>query len=363
MGITYDIKTYFRENTSVNEKNVPNKALMKFIQDYKAKNVDFFSSNGLTNCPTFGAEYKRQILGTLGLEEPEYLDFIKKSKNVDHTLKESTNSVYVGLLLSASMDKRLTKSYLEFLSFIMYSSKYVKYWKYGSKQVVMDELFDNHLDNNSDIFKYKIIDKVLEEKTKTLMSHFGNDIHRCCDRDILLILNSISTRINLLLRSISEKYYKLDKTDSVTFVEKSIMSEDEYITVNTNSNRLDNLMSKFKDEELKHGISLKVYNIVDKKHEYYTEMEQLYRAHIVKVYNLLSAMINCFLSKRDNKIETFKAHFASDVYDNKIKSKQITDIHEDIARLLNIPNSKSAIFRTILERYIALRIRQISREV
>lgn len=363
MAETFDLKNYFRLNTNVSEKFVPNKSLIKFIQDYYNKNVTFFSSNGLNDCPTFGNEYRNTLLGCLGLDEQDYLGYIKNSKNIDHNLKVSTNSTFVGLILSASADKKNTAFYMEFLAFIIYSSKFVKYFKFGTKKVVMDELFNHHLDNNSFIYKYRNISKVLQVTVDTLLKSVGDDIYRCSDRDILLILNSLSTRINLLIRKIAEKYYELDKTNSVTFVEKSIMSEDQFISVNTNSNKLQSLMYKFKDEELKYGVKIKIYKIVDANNIFYENITRLYKEDIGSVFNIFSTMLNIFITKRDDSLVSITNHFANDVYTNKIKSKELTELHDKVAVKLLIPTNKREEFRKTLERYIALRVREISRDV
>lgn len=52
-----------------------------------------------------------------------------------------------------------------------------------------------------------------------------------------------------------------------------------------------------------------------------------------------------------------------DVYANKIKSKELTELHDKVAVKLLIPTNKREEFRKTLERYIALRVREISRDI
>lgn len=362
--MSFDLKNYFIKNTNINEKAVPYKPLLSFIEDYYKKNVDFFSSNGLTNCPTFGGENRNRILGTASLDESDYKEYIKVSKNVDHTFEVSSNPVFVALFFAAAFDKKHTASYMNFLAFIMYSSKFQKYFRYGTKEPVMDVLYNKVLDNNTYIYKYKIISKVLEVTVDTMLKDVHQKLYRATDDDVLKILNSLSTRVNELLKKISIKYYDLEKNDNTAmFIEKDTMDEDTMITTNTDHNKLMSLISLFREEELKYGVKVRVYSIVDKKHDYFPQMQNIYRSNFGDVISLLKEMINTFIKKRSQDMLTFEKHFAHDVFIGSVKSFEITNLHITLAKAAGISTSNQGHFRQIVERYIALRVREIIKEV
>lgn len=362
--MSFDFKKYMISETLVTEKNVPFKQLIALIKDYYTKNVDFFSSNGLTNCPTFGHEYRNRFLGCMSLEEKGYSKYIKESKNIDHTFEVSSNPLFVTLYFASVFDTKNRYEYMNFLAFIMYSSKFRKYFPHGTKQPVMDVLYNKHLDNNTFIYKYKLISKVLGMTVETMVEHFGTRFDRATDEDVLNILNSLSTRINELLKKISIKYYDLDDQYNVAmFIEKDVMDEDTMITANTDHNKLMTLMSLFKEEEMKYGVKIKVYSIVDKQHIFYNDMVNIYKTNLKDIYTLLSEMINVFIRKRNQDMITFETHFAHDVFIGSVKSFEITNLHVTLAKSQNIPTSKQSDFREVVERYIALRVREIIKEV
>ena len=362
--MSYDLKNFMLKYTNINEKAVPFKPLSGYITEYYKKNVEFFSSNGLVNCPTFGGEHRNRLLGVVSLDETEYKHYIKESKNVDHTFEVSSNPVFVSLFFAAAFDRKLAHSYMNFIAFVMYSSKFKKYFPYGTKEPVMDVLYNKVLDNNSYIYKYKIISKVLEVTVDTMMADVGEKLFRCTDDDVLKILNSLSTRVNELLKKVSIKYYDLEKNDNTAmFIEKDVMDEDIMITVNTDHNKLVSMISLFREEELKYGVKVKVYSIVDKQHEFFIQMQQIYKTNMGDVIKLLKEMVNTFIKKRSHDMIAFEKHFAHDVFTGSVKSFEITNLHITIAKAAGITTSKASAFRKILERYIALRIREIIKEV
>lgn len=362
--MSFDFKNYMVKYTNVTEKNVPFKTLVSYIKSYYNKNIDFFSSNGLTNCPTFGGEHRNRFMGIVSVDDTHYKQYIKESKNIDHTFEVSSNPVFVSLFFAASFDNKTAAAYLEFLAFVMYSSKFKKYFPYGAKQPVMDVLFNRELDNNTFIYKYKQVGRVLNITVETFMRHFGDKLYRATDDDVVKMLNSLSTRINELLKKISQKYYELEKHDNTAmFIEKTVMDEETMITVNTDHNKLQSLVALFRDEELKYGVKVKVYTLVDKQHNYFNAMQGVYKSNFKDILDLLKEMVNVFIRKRNQDMITFEKYFAHDVFKGTVKSFEITNLHITLAKSQNISTSKQGEFRQIVERYIALRVREIIKEV
>lgn len=358
--MSYDMKLYFDNNTNVTKKNVPHKLLLAMMFDYYKKYSEFFASPGLVDCPTFGQLYKDKTLAAASLNETEYKKYLKDSKNIDHTFEVSTNPLHTIFFMAALNDPKLHKQHYEFLSFIMYSSKYRKYFKYGVKEPVMNKLYNEYLDNNSYVYKYKNVRKVLEVTIDTMLNDAGKKIFDGTDDDVLKILNSLSTRVNLLLNKIATKYYDLSDSNQVMFEETNIMGEDTMILTSTDHNKLVGIMSDFKDEEIKYGFNMKIYLITDPKRKYYDSFKLAYKNALGEIFKLMSELINTFIRKRQaHDLPTLKKYFASDLMSGTLKSSTITDLHQKIAKLSNVSNSNANEFRKILEKYIAIRIHMI----
>ena len=358
--MSYDMKTFFESETNVTKRNVPHKLLKSLMYEYYKKYLDFFASTGLVDCPTYGQLYRDKTLSSANLNEADYKKYLKESKNIDHTFEVSTNPLHTIFFSAAMQDPKLHTEYYEFLSFVMYSSKYRKYFKYGVKEPVMNKLYNEYLDNNSYIYKYKNIRKVLAVTIETMLKDVGPKIYNGSDDDYLKILNSLSTRINLLLNKIATKYYDLSDSNQVMFEEASIMSEDTMILTNTDHNKIVSLMSEFKDEEIKYSFNMKIYTICDPNRKYYEAMKYTYKNALGEVFKLMNEYVNIFIKKRKaHDLPTMQKFFAYDIMSGTLKNLTITELHQKIAKLSNVSNSNASEYRKILEKYIALRMHSI----
>lgn len=355
--MSYDMKNYFINNTNVNPKNVPHKLLLALMFEYYKKYSEFFASPGLVDCPTFGQLYKDKTLASANMNENEYKKYLKDSKNIDHTFEVSTNPLHTIFFMAALNDPKVYKDHYEFLAFIMYSSKYRKYFKYGVKEPVMNKLYNEYLDNNSYIYKYKNIRKVLDVTIDTMLSDVGKKVFDGTDDDVLKILNSLSTRINLLVNKIAVKYYDLSDSNQVMFEETNIMGEDTMILTSTDHNKLVGIMSDFKDEEIKYGFNMKLYQAADPTRKYMESFKSAYKNALGEIFKLMNELINTFIKKRQaHDLPTMKKYFASDILSGSLKSSTITELHQKIAKLSGVSNSNAVEFRKILEKYLALRM-------
>ncbi len=356
-----DLKTYFDSRTSVNSKNVPHHELIKLMKDYYTKYNDFFASNGLVDCPTFGQLYKDKLMSVAKLIEDDYQKYIKESKNINHTFEVSTNPTYTTFFFAAANDDKMLNSYYEFLAYIIYSSMYRKYFKYGVKKPVMDKLYNEYLDNNSYIYKYGNIRKVLSVTVDTHVKDSKPKMINASDDDVLKVLNSLSTRVNLLLKKIGNKYYELSDSNEVMFEESNIIGEDTMILTNTDHNKIVSILEDFKAEEIKYSFNIVIYKIADPKMVFFENMRSAYKHALGDIFKLVTEYINTFIKKRNaHDIYTVQKYFASDMLSGSIKSFEITSLHVKISRLAGVSNSKSGEFRKVIDKYIALRIRQIA---
>ena len=354
------MKEFFDTQTNVTKKNVPHKLLQALMYEYYKKYSEFFASPGLVDCPTYGQLYRDKTLASADLKEDMYKKYLKESKNIDHTFEVSTNPMHTIFFMAALNDPKLHKELYEFMSFIMYSSKYRKYFKYGVKEPVMNKLYNEHLDNNSYVYKYKNVRKVLEVTVDTMLHDVGKKIFDGTDDDVLKILNSLSTRVNALLNKIASKYYDLSDSNQVMFQESNIMGEDTMILTNTDHNKLVSVMSDFKDEEIKFGYNMKIYKMVDPNKKFFEAFKHAYKNALGEIFLLMSEFINTFIKKRGaHDIPTMKKFFAYDLMSGTLKSLTITELHQKIAKLSNVSNSNSGEFRKVLEKYMALRIHSI----
>ena len=118
-----------------------------------------------------------------------------------------TNPIKLGLLVSYCDTRNL--AYLNFLAILIYSSLMVKYFPNGFDKHVMKYTIDT-ADARTDFKKYEgSLIVVVAKKVETFLKLFDRKLKPGIkDRDLREALQSISTRMNETIKTISSRYYE-----------------------------------------------------------------------------------------------------------------------------------------------------------
>lgn len=175
------------------------------INHYMRNNIQSISDGLLKSVPTISGETIDYIASSYNLTSKDW-DEIKKSKEWSK-MKLLSSPLKFGLLISYC-DTHNT-AFISFLSVLIYSSLMVKYFPKGFDKNIMKYTIDN-ADARTDFKKYEgSLMIVVNKKVETFLKLFQNKLKPGIkDKDLRDALQSISTRLNEAVKSISTKYYK-----------------------------------------------------------------------------------------------------------------------------------------------------------
>lgn len=146
-------------------------------------------------------------------KSPEWKN-MSKLASPQRTSTNFTNPIKLGLIISYCDTKNV--SFLNFLCVLTYSSLMVKYFPNGFDKNIMKYTIDN-ADARTDFKKYEgSLLVVVKKKVETFLNHMGRKLEPGINDKVLReALQSISTRMNEAIKSISTKYYQNFHDDDI----------------------------------------------------------------------------------------------------------------------------------------------------
>lgn len=345
------IKDYF--NNEVDFKKIIPK-LNQYISAFVSRNNDFFSSNGLDFCPTFGEDMRRDFLNVTGLDVDEYFMFSRQNAVLKTGFINVNDPVNLICLLASEFGGKTNKMIRVFLMFKLYTSKYNKYFKYGVDAGTMGYLYNNILTRQTMVVG-KTIMETFNQMLDTADKLFANKLKRLNDQDILDYINSLVTRINEMLKKIANKYYE---TDGRIKVEKDIVAEDILITTSSDTDRLTQVIRNFKQTE-SYGVNKEIYNLCDTKGVFRGEFVEGHDKALDTLYGIADEMIDLNTKMEKGSIKNFKTSFSHNAFRGKLKSKDLTDMIDTYAEASGVKTNQRRAYRDVVYRYVSLRIYKI----
>lgn len=135
-------------------------------------------------------------------------DKVKKSPEYSK-FANSASILKLGLLISYIQTG--SRIFLVFLFMLDYSARMPKYFKRDYDRNIMRYTLENSADDRTDFKRYGMsLITVVNKKVDTYIAKFGKElsIKNIDDKTLRLLLQSILTRMNAMVKAISQKYYK-----------------------------------------------------------------------------------------------------------------------------------------------------------
>ena len=216
MASIYEI--YTRQKVKDRDKMV-----MDRIGYYMSKNIQSISDGLLKSVPVLSGETIDYIAAPYNLGSDDWKE-IQKSKQW-YNMKQLASPLKLGLLISYCDTKNT--SFLNFLCVLLYSSLMVKYFPRGFDKNIMKYTIDN-ADARTDFKKYEgslmiVVQKKVETFVKLLDKTLKPEID---DKKLREALQSIATRMNEAVKSISTKYYKNFRDPDIKIMMEYSKTED-----------------------------------------------------------------------------------------------------------------------------------------
>lgn len=178
------------------------------INIYIGNNLSSLTDGILDNIPKISEESRMYIEEPYRIDKEAYKQIVKtsgfsKSNKLFSTLR-------IGLILSYLNTRN--KVFLLYLSVLLYSSYMTKYFRNGGFNRDLMKFTIDNADLRTDFKRYGSLLIVLNKKLETVENLFKRKIDKYKDGkypdDLLVsILQSISTRMNDMIKNIANKYY------------------------------------------------------------------------------------------------------------------------------------------------------------
>lgn len=180
-------------------------AVADAINIYINKDISTLTDGLINRIPVISAEVRNTIAKPYNIDK-EAWNTIKKAKDFRY-MDRSASDLKLGLIISWCRVRQ--PIYLTFLYILVYSSLIKKYFQRDFDKSIMKYTIDN-ADNRTDFKKYNgSLLLVCTKKVETFIKRFDKTYPKYpSDWDVYQIWLATYTRINEMIKAISQKYYK-----------------------------------------------------------------------------------------------------------------------------------------------------------
>lgn len=303
------------------EKSLKDKNNIKMIQQQIGKffdrNMGALSTIGPTKNVSFSKDMVNGIYDAVNLTEDQIKKAIKESDSIDNTWVIATNPLYVMCSLISRYflvnrdDKNLMLT-TSFMTFVMYAMRFKHFFPYNPIENVMGYTISN-LSNRFDIKKEGSVYATYINTTKTCLNNHNTGLKRLDDRDYVLFVNDLHSRIGKKLREIANEYYKNYKEGNYLNVDQDYEDDDTIMESDNVSFLIARIVSKNMSRFETSGIYYKGIKLAAE----YNKISELEMRNLLVLihsgkYNkdveeLISSMLLIYLFDLKRKPETIRS--------------------------------------------------------
>lgn len=192
-----------------NACKVPNRDIevAKKINAFFKNNIQAVSDGIINTTLKISGTVRDDMASCYHLSSSDW-DKVKKSPEYSK-FANSASILKLGLLVSYIQTG--SRIFLVFLFMLDYSARMPKYFKRDYDRNIMRYTLENSADDRTDFKRYGMsLITVVNKKVDTYIAKFGKElsIKNIDDKTLRLLLQSILTRMNAMVKAISQKYYK-----------------------------------------------------------------------------------------------------------------------------------------------------------
>jgi hypothetical protein len=346
--------------------------LKQAVESYLDRNHDKLSTLGPTYRIIFGGEDRNKLYDALEVSPYQIKEIVAKSDYIKGSWVKISDPFNVACVLAiryATINKldTLKDQLLIYFILSLYPSLHFKYFRYECVDNIMNYTINN-LSNKYKIKQQGTIYFALYETMKVSHENEISDITECTDKDIVDYVNSAQTRLNSMLKNISNEYYKNHKDQLYLNVETDIQDETKYQVADSNIYSVDKLTNQVLLKLLVDGPNIKWIDLSANCCSVSTnELRNYINSSLVisnkdDIKSIIESILFLYLFNEQNKVEDISSNkffaYCNELYrksnttdKNIIKIKSILDkwlqnveIYKKTQRLATINNFRKAIY-------------------
>lgn len=242
--------------------------LKRGIEVYLDKNHDKLTTLGPIHRTVF-LDYDMQVIyNATGLTPQNIKDVLKKTKAVGSDWKLLNNPFNIASMLAIryfkiNKNNDMAKLAMIYLTLSMYPSLHYKYFKYEPNEKIMNYTINN-LSNKYKIKKAGVFYIALIETAEGADINHHDRLIRGEDPDLINYLSDIKTRVNMMLRKISNEFYENKEKELYINIEHESMEEDNYREAESNIYAIEKLSNGVVLKLIVNGPNMKLVNAAAK---------------------------------------------------------------------------------------------------
>ena len=313
MALNYDIDKYFG-SSNITKRN---QAVLNCIRDYTSRNYQVLTSPML-EILVFGDIEKRKFIQAYGINEFEFKAFASTHEILSNDWATFSDPLNLALFLSYAHSKK--REFLDFLGIKMMSSLFYKYYnKDGSLNPDIMRFVVYGMKNGKPVMSKKYLLKsegdtmgVIRATMDTFADEYlkkkYNYKNLNSDEALLDCINSIKTRLNLVMRGIRDLYE--ENKNFRLYEQQDIYDEDTNITVENETVKFTTLNAKI-SEKIIAGID---GNLVRRTNNvrYYDYIKLIYDNNRQELIDFCQYLVKFYSEKSDSvSFENMKTSFIS----------------------------------------------------
>lgn len=209
------------------------------LDKYMAVNSDKYICSGPVKRPIFSDIDIDVFLSICGLDRAIIKDALKKTTAIDSSWKIMNAPFNTAVTLSTryftiKKDTKMITVSTQYLIISMYPSIHYKYFKYEPNESLMNYTINN-LSNKYIIKQYGNLWDALYHITSKAYELHKDGIIKGTDRDIILYIQDVKTRLNSFMKQISIEFYANNSNGKYLEVEHESFEKDNYYESDSNS--------------------------------------------------------------------------------------------------------------------------------
>lgn len=259
--------------------------LKRGIESYLDRNNDKLTTLGPIHRTVFLDSDMKVLYDATGLNPQTIKAVLKKCKDVGDDWKIINNPFNVASMMAIRYfkmvkNKDMAKLTLIYLTLSMYPSLHFKYFQHEPNEKIMNYTINN-LSNKYKIKKAGVFYIALIETAEGADINHHDRLIRGEDKDFVNYINDVKTRVNMMIRKISNEFYENKEKELYINIEQESMEEDNYREAESNIYAI---------EKLSNGVVLKLI-VNGPNMKLVTAAAKLCKVSVSELRNYASSMI------------------------------------------------------------------------
>lgn len=215
------------------------KELEKLIGNYLDSNVQKLSTAGPVHRTIFSDSEMNSFYRILDLDPNEIKQYLKESEYIKSQWQIMNNPFNSAITFCIRYFKMKKNAYMMdacvvYLTLSMYPSLHFKYFKYEPNENIMNYTINN-LSNKFKIKTSNSIYQALVDTTKLSDRTYSKILIRGLDKDIVYYVQAYKTRINSMMRKLSNAFYENEKKGLYLNQDTESNDEEDYKTADNDT--------------------------------------------------------------------------------------------------------------------------------